>query len=63
MQPILAESAPHRGRAVALAVALTFVASLSLLLAQSSRPSKHRWNHQRSFSKCPHATYVYLVRE
>jgi hypothetical protein len=59
MQPILAESWPHRGRAVALAVALTLVASLAAVAATSRHPRGHRHHHWRG-SSCTH--YVYVVR-
>lgn len=42
MQPILAESAPHRGRAVALA-ALAVVTSLVVFAV---RPHHHRGHHR-----------------
>lgn len=43
MQPILAESAPHRRRAIAIAVALAVVAALAV--GQGRRHGKHRHHH------------------
>jgi hypothetical protein len=60
MQPILAESAPHRGRAIAFAAAALAVVA-TLALAFHGRPS-HRDHHRlRHLGKCGQASY-YLVR-
>ena len=62
MQPILAESAPHRGRAVAISVALAAVASLLLVMSPSHR-SRHRGHHQLPrIGKCSYAGHAYLLR-
>lgn len=60
MQPIFAESAPHRGRAIVAAVALAVIASLAALAARP-HPSHHRQHHLR-FGQCRHVGYVYVVR-
>jgi hypothetical protein len=59
MQPILAESAPHRSRAMAIAVALTAVTSLvaALVVLSPATPSRHGFH--RHAGKCP---YVVVVR-
>jgi hypothetical protein len=55
MQPILAESAPHRGRAVAFAVALAAFALMAFA------PSSHGRHHQmKRIGKCAHSHYSYL---
>jgi hypothetical protein len=59
MQPILADSTPHRGRAIALVSALAVVASLAIGLQH--RPTHHR-HHMRHMGKCGHATYTFAVR-
>jgi hypothetical protein len=60
MQPILAESASHAGRAVAFAVALAIAASL-VLVPSFVRP-KHREHHQLPrIGKCVNG-YAYLAR-
>jgi hypothetical protein len=59
MQPILAESAPHRSRAMAIAVAFTVVVSLAAAtLALFPRTQSPRGLHRHT-GKCP---YVYVVR-
>jgi hypothetical protein len=63
MQPILAESAPHRGRAVAFAVALALIATLAA--TQTRRHSKYHHRHyelQQRIGKCAqvhYSSYVY----
>ena len=62
MQPILAESAPHRGRAVAFAVVLAVIAALAI--SQGRQHSRHRYHHQQlpRIGKCAqvhYASYVY----
>ncbi len=54
MQPILADSAPHRGRAVAFAVALAAFALMAFM------PSQHSSRHHslKRVGKCGHAHYV-----
>jgi hypothetical protein len=59
MQPILAESVPHRGRAVALAVVFTLFASLAALAATSRQVRSHGRHHLRH-GMCPHPAYVYV---
>jgi hypothetical protein len=64
MQPILAESAPHRGRAVAFAVALAAVASLAFAAMPPSH-SRYRDHHRlQRIGKCAysHYSYVYVTR-
>lgn len=58
MQPILAESAPHRSRAMALAIVFTAAASLAAAFAAFQRPPVHHGFHRHA-GKCP---YVYIVR-
>jgi hypothetical protein len=58
MQPILAESAPHRSRAMAIAIVFTAVASLATAVALFPRAPSHRGFHRHG-GKCP---YVYVVR-
>ena len=60
MQPILAESVPHRGRAVALAAAFTLVASLAALAATSRHGRSHGRHHH--ICSCRHASYIYVSR-
>jgi len=59
MQPILAESTPHRSRAMAIAVVLTVVTSLAaaVIVLFPTAPSRHGFH--RHAGKCP---YVYVVR-
>lgn len=60
MQPILAESAPHRGRAIAFAAA-AFAVVATLALSLHPRPS-HREHHRlRHLGKCGQTSY-YLTR-
>jgi hypothetical protein len=64
MQPILAESAPVRGRAMVLAVALTVAASIaSVALAMPRHPPTrwHRHHHLPYNGQCPYG-YVYVPR-
>jgi hypothetical protein len=60
MQPILAESAPYRGRAIAFAVALAVVASLAIGLRHQHRPRHHEY-HRLAHGKCMYG-YLYLTR-
>jgi hypothetical protein len=63
MQPILAESAPHRGRAVAFAIALALVATLAA--TQTRRHPRYHQRHyemQQRIGKCAqvhYSSYVY----
>jgi membrane protein YdbS with pleckstrin-like domain len=64
MQPILAESAPHRGRAIAFAAVLAALAMVALFAIPSSRHHNTRYRgHHRlpGIGKCPHG-YVYVAR-
>jgi Spy/CpxP family protein refolding chaperone len=64
MQPILAESAPPRGRALVFAVALTLAASIAAIAAagtQSHRARGHRHHHLPRNGQCPYG-YVYVIR-
>jgi hypothetical protein len=64
MQPILADSAPHRLRAVAFAVALAMVAALAATQTRRHHP-RHRHHHfelQQRIGKCAqvhYSSYVY----
>lgn len=62
MQPILAESAPHHGRAIGLAVVLAAVAAVAALAVRHV-PSHHRHHplHLRH-GQCMAGGYVYIVR-
>jgi hypothetical protein len=60
MEPILAEAAPHRGRAVAFAVVLAVIASLAMVPSQH-RPRHHRDHPRLVHGKCTHG-YVFVVR-
>ena len=59
MQPILAESAPHRSRAMAIAIVFTTIASLATAAALLPRAPSHHGGFHRHGGKCP---YVYVVR-
>ncbi|HEU4731052.1 MAG TPA: hypothetical protein VFT22_24325 [Kofleriaceae bacterium] len=58
MQPIFAESVPHRGRLAAIAAALTVVAALALV---PHHPHARHHGHHRAHGKCPHG-HVYVIR-
>jgi hypothetical protein len=62
MQPILAESAPHRGRAIALAAALAVITAVTALSVRQVR-SHHR-HHPVHLHRgtCTSGGYFYLVR-
>jgi hypothetical protein len=60
MEPILAESAPHRGRAIAFAAALAAVTAIAVF-AMRPHPSHHRHHHLR-MGKCVSGGYVYVLR-
>jgi hypothetical protein len=67
MQLILAESAPHRGRAVAFAVALALVALLAVFAVARGGHHHRRYgyHHQLTYvGKCVYtqAGYVFLTR-
>jgi hypothetical protein len=63
MQPILAESAPHRGRAVAFAVALALIATLAATQTRRHPGYHHRhYELQQRIGKCAqvhYSSYVY----
>lgn len=64
MQPILAESAPHRGRAIVFAIVLALVAMIALVVAiPAQHPrSKYRGHHRLpGTGKCPYVTYVHVT--
>ena len=61
MQPILAESVPHRGRAVALAVAFTLVASLAAIAATSRHGRSHGRHHHSCTCRQAGYAYVYVT--
>lgn len=62
MQPILAESAPHRGRAIVFAILLAIVALVALVaLAPAQhhrRMTSHRHYWMAGTGKCPQGKYV-----
>ena len=62
MQSILAESGPHRGRAIALAAAALLV--LMVITAALGVRHAHRSHREHprlhSFGRCGAATYYYL---
>jgi hypothetical protein len=63
MQPILAESAPRRGRAIAFAVALTLVAAFATTRTRHHPRFHHRYyDLQQRIGKCAqvhYSSYVY----
>jgi len=63
MQPILAESAPHR-RPLVLAGALTVAALIATVAVVMPRPHHGRWHrhhHMPHNGQCPYG-YVYVAR-
>jgi hypothetical protein len=59
MQPILAESAPHRGRALVFALVLATFAFFTLA-PSSPEPSRYRGYHRLpGTGRCPHAKVVH----
>ena len=61
MQPILADSAPHRFRAVAFAVVLAMLAALAATQTRPRHP-RHRHELQQRIGKCAqvhYSSYVY----
>jgi hypothetical protein len=61
MEPILAESAPHRGRAVVFSVVLAVVASLALASSGLHRPRHHAHHYRMAHGKCMQG-YVLVTR-
>jgi hypothetical protein len=62
MQPILAESAPHRGRAIAFAAVLATFALL-VFAPPSPEPSTYRgYKRLPGTGKCPHAKVVHIYQ-
>jgi hypothetical protein len=63
MQPILAESAPPRGRALVLAAVLTVAASIAAIGLAMPRAHHGRWRHHHlpHNGQCPYG-YVYVAR-
>jgi len=59
MQPILAESAPRRGRALVFAAALTAVSLAAAVFTAIPSDRGHRHHRVQHIGKC---TYVYVVR-
>lgn len=60
MQPILAESVPHRSRAFAVVSALAVSAGLCFAAMTSAQyGDSHREHHRtmRPFGKCAHGSY------
>jgi hypothetical protein len=60
MEPILAESALYRGRAIAFAVVLAAIASLAMVPRSHHRP-RHPHHLRLVQDQCSRG-YVYLVR-
>lgn len=63
MQPILAESAPHR-RPLVLAAVLTVAALIAAVAVAMPRPHherRHRHHHLPHNGQCPYG-YVYVAR-
>ncbi|HEY0990512.1 MAG TPA: hypothetical protein VGD80_25840 [Kofleriaceae bacterium] len=64
MQPILAESGPHRSRAIAIALVLAIVAAFAAMQTRRGSP-RHRHHHyelQQRIGKCAqvhYSSYVY----
>jgi hypothetical protein len=61
MQPILAESVPHRGRALVLAAVLAAAAALAGAVAIAPRSHHERWHRHHHLSPIGKCTYVYAV--
>lgn len=64
MQPILAESASPRGRALVLAAVLTVAASIAAVAVAMPRPHHGRWHrhhHLPHNGQCPYG-YVFVAR-
>ena len=64
MQPILAESAPPRGRALVLAAVLTVAASIAAVGLATPRSHHGQWRHRHHLphnGQCPYG-YVYVAR-
>jgi len=62
MQPILAESAPHRGRTVALVTALMVVTALiAVSLRPHPRHQRHGHRELPRIGRCVHS-YAYMTR-
>jgi hypothetical protein len=63
MQPILAESAPHRGRAIVFAVALALIATFAATQTRGHARTHHRhYELQQRIGKCAqvhYSSYVY----
>jgi hypothetical protein len=64
MQPILAESAPHRGRALVFAVVLAAFAFAAIApsLAPAPLPQTRSYHRLPGTGKCPHAKHVKHVK-
>lgn len=64
MQPILAESVPHRARATALLGVLTLLGLFLFTVTVPHRHhSRHREHHQLPrLGKCANASYVVITR-
>ena len=59
MQPIVAESVPHRRRAIAVVAALAITGVL-LLIPHHTRPKHCKLHHPHC--RCNHASYVVVIR-
>jgi hypothetical protein len=59
MQPILAESVPHRRRAIAVVAGLAIMGAL-LLIPHRAHPRSRQ--HHKPHCVCNHASYVVVVR-
>jgi hypothetical protein len=61
MQPILAESAPHRGRAIAFAAGLMMIASLTVGMIPSRSHDPRAHHGLRHLGRCVQSS-PYLTR-
>jgi hypothetical protein len=62
MQPILAESAPHRGRAIGLAAALAILTAVAALSVRSVRSHHRHHPVHLHHGTCMSGGHFYLVR-
>jgi hypothetical protein len=62
MQPILAETAPHRGRALVLAAAFLAVTAVAAITVRPfSSHHRHRSHHHLRMGKCVAGSYVHVI--
>jgi hypothetical protein len=62
MQPIIAESAPLRGRAVVFVLALAMAAFVASVPLRHHGGKYHKHHQLPRLGKCAHASYVYVNR-